>query len=104
MTGDSLSDYLDAVMPIPPDDEEHGSKVGERHDRIQELFFDGDGNDLPGIRESLFAAYNAITQWVDRESYTPRHREPLRSIWFGNGARLKQRAFAVAGNLAASWP
>jgi hypothetical protein len=38
----------------------------------------------------------AVTQWTDRESYSSRMRNPLSSIWFGEGDRLKSHAFEVA--------
>jgi hypothetical protein len=64
--------------------------------RLAELFETGIGTDLPGVRGTLWAAYNGITQWVDRESYTSRNKEPLNSIWFGEGERIKRLAFDAA--------
>ncbi len=101
MTGDRLACYFGKVMPVP-EDESLINKVIQRHDRFIELFETGDGNSLPGVRGSLWAAYNAITQWADRESYTKRNKEPLRSIWFGEAARLKERAYTEAENLVAT--
>ncbi|MFK9175208.1 DUF932 domain-containing protein, partial [Escherichia coli] len=74
-------------------DERERLKVEERHDRLTELFETGLGADLPGVRGTLWAAYNAVTQYVDRESYTARNKEPLNSIWFGEGERVKRTAF-----------
>jgi hypothetical protein len=71
----------------------------QRHERWEELFTEGDGNRLPGVRGTVWAAYNGVTQWVDRESFTKRSREPLKSIWFGQGRLLKERAFAEAEEL-----
>lgn len=101
MTRDRLAAYFEAVVPVPGD-EQAREKVEQRHLRLSELFESGDGNDLPGVRGSLWAAYNAVTQWTDRESYTKRNQEPLRSIWFGGGARLKQRAYDVAERMASA--
>jgi hypothetical protein len=102
MTGNRLTDCRSRVMPLPTDDDELRSKVTRCHDLWSRLFNNGDGNDRPGVRGSMFAAYNAVTQWVDRDSYTSRCKEPLRTIWFGQGARLKQRAFATAEQLLAA--
>ena len=102
MTGNRLTEYWNRVMPLPTNDDELRSKVTRCHDRWSRLFSKGDGNDRPGVRGSMFAAYNAVTQWVDRDSYTYRCKEPLRTIWFGQGARLKQRAFATAEQLLAA--
>jgi hypothetical protein len=70
--------------------------VVQRHNRLTELYEAGIGTDLPGVRGTLWAAYNGITQWVDRESYTGRNKEPLNSIWFGEGERIKRFAFDAA--------
>lgn len=99
LTRHRLADYLDAVSPIPTDDERQRDRGLKRHQRWGELFEVGDGNGTPCVRGTLWAAYNGITQWVDRESYTSRNREPLNTIWFGNGERLKRRAFEVAAGI-----
>jgi phage/plasmid-like protein (TIGR03299 family) len=100
MTTDKVAAYFERVMPLPTDDDDLFAKVQQRHHRLKELFETGIGTDLPGVRGTTWAAYNAVTQWVDRESYTRRHKEPLRSIWFGDGARLKERAYDIAAEAA----
>lgn len=99
MTHDRLATYFEQVMPTPTDDEQQRERVQQHHGRLAELFEAGDGNALPGVRGTLWAAYNAVTQWTDRESYTRRNKEPLNTIWFGNGERLKRRAFSVAATM-----
>lgn len=101
MTGVRLREYFGALMPLPAD-EEARTKVAARHTRLTELFETGDGNSLPGVRGTLWAAYNAVTQWADRESYSKRQREPLRTIFFGDAARLKEDAFAEASAIVAA--
>ncbi len=101
MTGNRLDAYFEQVMPLSEDDDAKREKIEQRHERLRELFETGDGNDLPGVRGSLWAGYNAVTQWVDRESYTSRNKEPLRTIWFGNGERLKRQAFEAAEQMLA---
>lgn len=99
MIGDRLDGYFHAVIPLPVD--EDGRVLAQaKHARFHELFEAGIGNDMPGVRGTLWAAYNAVTQWVDRESYTPRNKEPLRSIWFGDGAKVKARAYEAARQMA----
>jgi phage/plasmid-like protein (TIGR03299 family) len=100
MTGEKPYEYFRAVLPLPEEKEDivH-DRVKEKQKRLAELFETGIGNSLPEVRGSLWAAYNAVTQWVDRESYTARNKEPLKSIWFGEGAGIKQRAFDNAKEL-----
>lgn len=101
MVSSRLQEYFEQVLPMPDENDELGrERVQHRHDRWHELFETGDGNRLPGVRGTVWASFNAVTQWVDRESYTKRHKEPLRTIWFGDGARLKQHAFNVAAEMA----
>jgi phage/plasmid-like protein (TIGR03299 family) len=89
--------FFSRVMPIDEgDDDITRARIGDRHERWRDLFETGDGNAMPGVRGTLWAGYNAVTQWVDRESYTARNKEPLNSIWFGQGERLKRHAFNVA--------
>lgn len=97
---EQLKRYFEAVLPTPAEHlEVERAKALHRHARWAELFSDGDGNRMAGVRGTAWAAYNGITQWVDRESYTKRLREPLKSIWFGNGRLLKERAFTEAERL-----
>ena len=86
-------------MPTPSDDEEQRARVAQRHERWEQLFVEGDGNRLSGVKGTVWAAYNGITQWTDRESYTTRLKEPLKSIWFGSGRAIKERAFSEAEKL-----
>jgi len=92
MIGQRLDDYIGRVLPLSKDEDER-IKTLATHQRIRELFHTGLGNNMREVRGTLWAAYNAVTQWVDRESYTPRMKEPLRSIWFGDGAAIKRQAF-----------
>jgi phage/plasmid-like protein (TIGR03299 family) len=67
------------------------------------LFESGRGNQLAGVRHSAWAAYNAVTEYVDHSrtvkglKQDPTNR--LKSIWFGSGAQVKARAFSGITNL-----
>ena len=102
MTGHRQAEYFERVLPVPAENNPAWQKAVERHNRLEELFEVGDGNSLPGVSGTLWAAYNAVTQWVDRESYTTRQKNPLTTIWFGEGARIKRLAFDVATEFASA--
>lgn len=66
---------------------------------IQPLFENGRGNTLPGVRGTMWAAYNAITE------YQTWHRgrtndARLDSLWFGENAKTNKRAYTVALEMA----
>ena len=56
----------------------------------------GKGNDCPGVRGTLWAAYNGVTELIDhrRTKQTPDRR--LDAVWFGDGDHVKGRALRVA--------
>jgi phage/plasmid-like protein (TIGR03299 family) len=103
-----LNEYLAEVFPDPKDPEapEHWKAVK----RIQEnrfwsrYFFEhGQGNDRPGARGTLWAAYNGVTELIDhrRTQQTPDRR--LDSAWFGDGYHVKGRALQVARAKLQAW-
>jgi len=67
-------------------------------DKLTRLFEAGRGNDQPSIRGTLWAAYNAVTEFEDYKPYhaTEVADRRLSEVWWGIGARNKFRAFAVA--------
>jgi phage/plasmid-like protein (TIGR03299 family) len=66
--------------------------------RIEELHETGRGSDLKGVRGTLWAAYNAVTEYVDHDRTTK--DTGLGYMALGKGSELKQRAFTVAQELA----
>lgn len=71
------------------------------------LFENGRGQDIPETRLTTWAAFNAVTEFVDHFRST-RGRSPqakasrrLESAWFGSGARLKADAWTAALEMAA---
>ncbi|HMO35606.1 MAG TPA: DUF932 domain-containing protein, partial [Gemmatales bacterium] len=70
------------------------------------LFEQGIGHDQKAIRGTTWAAYNAVTGWVDHHRPTrkaaPKDRanNRLKSAWFGSGTGLKAKAWEMALELA----
>ncbi len=69
-------------------------------DAVKRLFETGRGNQLPAVRGTLWAAYNAVTEYVAHERGDDRARR-VDGAWFGTGARLNQRALDAALLIAA---
>ena len=77
----------------------------EHQQKLLQLFETGQGNQLPGVSRTVWAGYNAVTQWTD-------HTYPMlqsgkvsatrtQSVLFGSYADLKRRALSEALALAA---
>ncbi len=104
---DDLKSYLSAVFPDPKrkkgqTEQSHVNalhKVEETRDAAAELFKNGKGNDNPPAQGSLWAAYNGIVELVDHYWSYSNQWQRLDSVWFGDGMRVKEIAFAKAKEL-----
>lgn len=98
-----LTKYVEEVFPAKAGKEVPAQTRTAREAVIAGM--DAPTNRLEGIAGTAWAAYNALTEYVD-------HRLPIRargadekearltSIWFGHGARLKAKAWSAAIALA----
>ena len=70
-------------------------------ERIKELHEVGPGANLPGVKGTIWGAYNAVTNYADFHSVVKHNSEEARlnSAFFGNMATLKDRAFTKAMQL-----
>lgn len=101
-----LDEYLKRVWPDEPGEvpKEGAKKV---RNRMTELF-DDEPQRLKGVRGSVWAAWNAVSQYTDWErrhrggSRERRDENRLRSIWFGDSAEVKRRAWNEALAVARS--
>jgi len=115
INADDLRKYVRSVFR--GEDEETVSRVPEQFrakrrswssdrdvvfDRIVPIFEHGRGNDLPGVRGTLWAAYNAVTEYLTHERGNSRTTDDHRldSLWFGDAARINRRALSVAREMA----
>ena len=105
VTGDRLAKYLELVLPEPADEENKRAirRVAHARAKSAELFETGRGNTLPQVRGSLWAAYNAVTEFVDYHQPARTDERRLDSIWFGDGYLTKARAYRVAVHHVAAW-
>jgi phage/plasmid-like protein (TIGR03299 family) len=99
-----LEQYLTGVFPEPArkrgqTDKSFAEaiiKVKGLRDDTTRLFCEGKGNDVPGIRGTLWAAYNGVTELVDHHWHYNSPWQRMNSVCFGDGERLKHRAFDQA--------
>jgi phage/plasmid-like protein (TIGR03299 family) len=94
---DGLQKYVDAVLDIPANTYTHGKKP-RAYPQILEAYYSAPGAMLPGVFGTYWGAYNAVTDWVDHTRGRRRDDAEARldSAWFGDGERIKRRAYEVA--------
>jgi phage/plasmid-like protein (TIGR03299 family) len=89
-----LRKYIKLVLEIP--ESEHDSKQGERIlEEVRPLFEKGRGNDMPSIKGTMWAAYNAFNEYLGYKKGRSQDTR-LDSLWFGESATQNNRALNVA--------
>lgn len=79
-----------------PESEETKSRV---FPKIRELFENGRGNNLPGVKGTLWAAYNAVTEYIQYERGKDAANR-LNETWYGQGMQLNKKALETAVTIA----
>ena len=89
-----LEKYVKLVFNVK-DGEETSTRMKNILEEVTGLFEAGKGNDLPSVRGTYWAGYNAITEYL---SYQRGHNADnrLNSLWFGDGANLNRHALETA--------
>lgn len=101
---EQIENFFKAIYPDPPSGEANRAISARRE--LTRLLEDGRGQDIPQIRHSMWAAVNAVTEYVDHHRNSrgantlDRDSRRLDSIWFGTGANLKAKAWSEALTLA----
>lgn len=68
--------------------------------KVQEYFETGRGNNLDGVSGTYWAAYNAVTEYLNYDKGRNTQNR-LDSLWFGQNGVMSQKALAQAVALAA---
>jgi phage/plasmid-like protein (TIGR03299 family) len=71
-------------------------------DELLQLRDSGKGQDLPGVRGTVWATYNAVTEFEDFHRQVRSTTSRVGRAWFGPGARTKLDAFANAQEFMAA--
>lgn len=104
-TAVQLADYFRQLYPDPV--EGNKSRAENVRQELFRLFEEGMGQKLPGVQHTSWAAFNAVTEWIDHHRPTrainaeQRRDRRLSSAWFGSGANLKAQAWQLALDMAA---
>jgi len=106
-TPSQLSTYFKEIYPDPEEGKDNTRATNIRQE-LHRLFEEGIGHDAPDIKHSSWMAFNAVTEFVDHirpgrgTNDVDRASRRLDSIWFGSGARLKEKAWDLALQMTTS--
>jgi phage/plasmid-like protein (TIGR03299 family) len=99
-----LTEYLtDVFKPSDPTDEAALVRAERNRDWAEHFFDEGRGNRLPGVRGTLWAAFNGVTELLDHRKIRQSPHQRLSSLWFGDNYKVKARAFALAQEKMEVW-
>lgn len=99
-----LEIYFETLYPDHP--ESKTKRAENIRKELFRLFEHGRGQDIPETKLTTWAAFNAVTEFVDHHRSTrgrtnhERQSRRLESAWFGSGSRLKSNAWAAALEMA----
>jgi phage/plasmid-like protein (TIGR03299 family) len=108
VTKETLASYVKAVFkpkPVSNDPAEEMTEAQEEKcerliSNIIPLFEKGRGNDLPGVKGTVWGLYNAVTEYLTWERGRSNDNR-MTSLWIGDGQAVSQRAFDEARKMAA---
>ena len=76
-------------------EDEASTRMKNRLNDLLELAETGKGTELPGVKGSLWGAFNAVTEYADYYNGKNENNR-AQSTLFGAGAQMKARAFDAA--------
>jgi len=105
MTDVTLNKYLEDIFPDPKNRKEPKlyeyelAKAKSNREWAKYFFENGVGNKMTDVSGSLWAAYNGVTELIDHKITKQSQDRKLNTIWFGDGAVVKGKAYKVALDL-----
>ena len=89
--------YVKQLVPDNPEAQKFTTRTENIRDKILELYETGAGADM--TRGRTFGLINAVSEFTDHVQHTSNPEKRLKSVWFGSGADLKEKAFQQAMQL-----
>ena len=90
----------DAEKGIDPRDLE-SAQARNKHDALMTGYVHGPGSNLSSAKGTLWGALNSVTYLQDHAAKAKSTDSRIASAWFGEGRRIKQKAFDIALKMAA---
>jgi phage/plasmid-like protein (TIGR03299 family) len=104
MTIKDVESYFDSICFKTEKDKESSTRQNKKED-LRVLFENGAGNNIKSIKHTLWAAYNAVTDFNCHRTIRNEEDDPtarLRSIWYGASANMNIEAYAKAMEVVAT--
>ena len=105
MTDITLDKYLNEVFPNPAQKKDEQvylyelAKAKSNREWAKYFFENGEGNNLLQVKGSLWAALNGVTELVDHRVTKQSQDRKVNSIWLGDVAAIKTKAYYFALNM-----
>lgn len=90
--------YVKVVLGVDKEPKLSG-RSRNQIEEILRLAEEGRGNDVKGVRGTLWAAYNGVTEWTNHGRIADGMKR-LDALWYGSGAETNKRALDVALEMA----
>ena len=96
-----LEKYVKVVFGVEKkSDEDITTRTKNILQSVETLFTTGKGNDLPGVNGTYWAAYNAVTEYLNYDRGR-NNANRMDSLWFGQNKQMSADALETAIELAA---
>lgn len=90
-----LKKYVEIILGKPAGDERANIASNKINERIEQLFTQSPGADIPHVGGTYWAAYNAINYYLNYDIGKDQDRR-VNELWFGHLNRINQAAFQYA--------
>ncbi len=101
ISDESMDEYLFKLFGNPAEVESPATatRIQNKINAVQEHYEGGMGAHLPGVKGTLWGAYNAAVEWADYEFPVRGGADRTSSILFGAANEFRQKAFDAAMDL-----
>ncbi len=105
MGKERLDQYYRIIFPDPRDPRDENALKRSVQNRVTAEWYyrNGKGNQEKGVIDTLWAAYNSVTEMADYYQWTLNSEQRLNNIWFGSGYLTKARAYSTAVDHLKPW-
>lgn len=114
MTANDVSRFADAVMNVDPEAEKIHTYKDNARTQIFELFYTGRGQDIAGVRDTAYAGFNAVTEYLDNYQYVNAPNAGQTSVqaqdrrlyktWFARGQDTRNKAYRLLQKFTTDGP